>query len=113
MKWAISLFVLLFALWLLASGHYTPLLITFGVVSCLGVVVLSRRMGIVDAEGHPVHLTPRAIRYWLWLAWVIGKANVDVARRILNPKSCTSPPPCCACAPASGPGWAAPPMPIR
>lgn len=63
-----SLLVVLVILWLLLSGHYEFFLVTLGILSSLLVVMVSWRMGIVDAEGHPVHLTPRAVRYWLWLA---------------------------------------------
>jgi len=73
------------AVWLLNSGHYTPLLIGFGVASSLFVVFLSWRMGIVDREGLPVHLVPRALLYSPWLFKEIFKANVDVAQRVLTP----------------------------
>jgi multicomponent Na+:H+ antiporter subunit E len=82
---AISLFVILLAVWLLNSGHYTPLLIGFGVVSSLFVVILAWRMGIVDREGLPVHLIPRGLLYGPWLFKEIFTANVDVSKRILTP----------------------------
>ena len=81
----VALFVVLMAVWLLNSGHYTPLLIGFGVLSCLFVVYLSWRMGIVDREGLPVHLIPRALIYGPWLFKEIFTANVDVAKRTLTP----------------------------
>lgn len=71
--------------WLLNSGHYTPLMIGFGVASCLLVVFLSLRMGIVDDEAVPVHLIPRALVYAPWLVKEIFKSNIDVARRVLSP----------------------------
>jgi multicomponent Na+:H+ antiporter subunit E len=76
---------LLLVLWLLASGHYTVLLISFGVASCAGVVLLCSRMGIVDAEGMPVHLLGRAIRYIPWITYQVVMANFDVAQRVLLP----------------------------
>jgi multicomponent Na+:H+ antiporter subunit E len=79
----VALFLVLMAVWLLNSGHFTPLLIGFGIVSSLFVVFLSWRMGIIDREGLPVHLVPRALLYGPWLFKEIFKANVDVARRIL------------------------------
>ncbi len=79
----VALFVVLMAVWLLNSGHYTPLIIGFGVASSFLVVFLSWRMGIVDREGLPVHLLPRAVLYAPWLFKEIFKANVDVAKRIL------------------------------
>ena len=69
--------------WLLNSGHYTLLITSFGVASCLLVVWLSRRMGIVDEEGMPVHLLHRLPMYLPWIAKEVVKSNLDVARRIL------------------------------
>jgi multicomponent Na+:H+ antiporter subunit E len=73
------------AVWLLNSGHYTPMMIGFGVGSSLFVVWLSRRMGIVDDEAVPVHLIPRAFLYVPWLTKEVFTANLDVARRALAP----------------------------
>lgn len=88
---AISLALVLFALWLLLSGHYVPLLIGLGALSVLLVVTIALRMDVVDREGHPIHLSPKAFLYWPWLAWEIVKSNVDVARRILSPTLPISP----------------------
>jgi multicomponent Na+:H+ antiporter subunit E len=82
---AVALFVILMSVWLLNSGHYTTMLISFGVVSCLLVVWLSWRMGIVDEEGVPVHLIPRAMTYAPWLMKEIFKSNLDVAWRAVKP----------------------------
>lgn len=87
----VALFCLLLGLWLLASGHYTPLLIGFGVASSAAVVVLASRMGIVDREGMPVHLLGRALLYVPWITFEVFKANIDVARRILSPGMNISP----------------------
>ncbi len=88
---AISLALVLFALWLLLSGHYVPLLIGLGALSVLLVVTIALRMDVVDREGHPIHLSPKALLYWPWLGWEIVKANLDVARRILDPRLPISP----------------------
>ncbi len=88
---AISLALVLFALWLLLSGHYVPLLIGLGALSVLLGVTIALRMDVVDREGHPIHLSPKALLYWSWLAWEIVKSNVDVARRILSPTLPISP----------------------
>jgi multicomponent Na+:H+ antiporter subunit E len=85
LKLAVSLFGILMSVWLLNSGHYTPLLISFGVFSSLFVVVLSRRMDIVDDEALPIRLLPRALLYVPWLVKEVFLANVDVARRIAAP----------------------------
>jgi multicomponent Na+:H+ antiporter subunit E len=83
MKHSVALFLLLLTIWLLNSGHYTLLITSFGVASCLLVVWLSRRMGIVDAEGVPIHLLPRLPRYLPWIAKEVVLSNLDTARRIL------------------------------
>jgi multicomponent Na+:H+ antiporter subunit E len=85
LKSAVALFVILLALWMLMSGHYTTMLVTIGVACCVGVVLLARRMGVADEEGVPIHLLPRALRYVPWIAKEVFLANVDVARRILTP----------------------------
>jgi multicomponent Na+:H+ antiporter subunit E len=91
LKYTISLTLVLFGVWMLWSGHTTPLLIAFGILSCLLVVAIVRRMGIVDRESVPVELTPRALLYLPWLLWEIVKANIHVARRILDPRLPISP----------------------
>ena len=87
----LSLFILLFLTWLLLSGIYTGLLLGLGVLSCLVVVAVCRRMKIIDPEGHPNHLIPGLLRYMPWLLWAIVKANIDVARRIVHPRLPMSP----------------------
>ena len=82
---SVSLAVSMMAIWLLWSGHYTSLIITFGALSCLLVVFIARRMHLADPEGHPIHLLPRLLLYIPWLSWAILRANMDVALRILKP----------------------------
>ena len=83
---AFSLGIVLGVLWLLLSGHFTPLLLVLGFCSVTFVVYLALRMEVVDHEGHPIHLNIRAtIFYWLWLLKAIFLANIDVCRRILTP----------------------------
>ena len=92
MKHGVGLFFLLATLWLLASGIYDhTLLFILGFLSCLGVVVLSHRMKILDEEAVPLHLTGRGLKYLPWLAWEVVKANWDVARRVIVPNMPISP----------------------
>jgi multicomponent Na+:H+ antiporter subunit E len=91
MAHAASLAAFLAALWLLLSGHYEPLLLGFGIASCILVVVISLRMDVVDHEGHPIHLGAKALTYIAWLLVEIAKSNIDVARRILDPRAPISP----------------------
>ncbi len=88
---SIFLGAVLFAVWLLLSGHYDALTISYGIFSCALVVVISTRMDVADREGQPIHLTWNALVYWVWLAWQIVLANLDVARRVLSPSLPISP----------------------
>jgi multicomponent Na+:H+ antiporter subunit E len=91
LKYTVSLSLVLFGVWLLWSGHFEPLLLSFGVLSCALVVTIARKMRIVDREGAPVELALRALAYVPWLLWEIVKANIDVPRRILDPRLPISP----------------------
>jgi multicomponent Na+:H+ antiporter subunit E len=88
---AISLGLVLYVVWLLLSGHFEPLLLGLGVLSCVVVVLITRRMDVVDREGHPIHLARGASTYWPWLLWEIVKSNIDVAKRVLDPSLRISP----------------------
>jgi len=83
--------LLLFGLWLMLSGHYNILLLSFGAVSTLITLYLSSRMSVIDREGHPVHLTWKTLKYLPWLFGKIISSNIDVARRILLGNSAISP----------------------
>lgn len=86
MKTTVGLFVLLFGIWLLWSGHYTPLLIGFGLGSCALVVLLAHWMEIIDEEGFPIHLTPRILTYLPWLTVEVIASGLELTRRVLNPR---------------------------
>lgn len=88
---AISLAVVLAALWLLLSGHYEPLILAFGAGSVALVVLIARRKGLTDREGHPIHMLLGGLRYWPWLLVEIAKSNIAVARCILHPRLPISP----------------------
>ena len=81
---AISLTAVLFGAWLLLSGRFTALPISFGVLSVTVAVGIALRMDVIDHESHPVHLTWRIPAYWFWLLVKIVKSNLDVARTILG-----------------------------
>ena len=84
---ALYLIIFLALIWLLLSGHYTPLLLGLGAASCLLVWIISDRMDLVDHEEHPLHLRPvKLVLYWAWLCGEVVKSNIDVARRIVDPK---------------------------
>jgi multicomponent Na+:H+ antiporter subunit E len=89
---AFGLGTILFGFWLALSGHFdSPLLLGFGVGSCVLVVYLSVRMDVVDHEGVPYHVFGRILAYIPWLMKEIFVANVEVARVILSPTPRISP----------------------
>ncbi len=88
---SVSLFGFLYLFWLLLSGLFTPFLLSAGAGCALAVVWLARRMDVLDHEGHPIHLSHRALLYWPWLAREIVKSAWDVSRIILDPKLPVSP----------------------
>ena len=91
LRHVVNLSLFLFAVWLALSGHYTALLLVLGVVASLFVVLLATRAELVDGEVDPVLLKPRVLLYWLWLGREVVKSNIDVTRRILDPKMRISP----------------------
>jgi multicomponent Na+:H+ antiporter subunit E len=48
-------------------------------------------MNVVDDEGHPGQLGPRALIYWVWLFKEILKSGWDVSKIIVHPKLPISP----------------------
>lgn len=87
----VSLALFLFAFWLALSGHYTPFLIASGAACSTLCVLAAARMRIVDGEGHPVELLPRAVTYFPWLIREIAKSAWGVTKIILDPRLPISP----------------------
>ncbi len=83
---ALTLFVALFAVWLLLSGHFDATLMTYGALCCATVVALVTHLGILDIEALPVRLGFRALFYAPWLFKEIVLSNLSVARVILDPR---------------------------
>jgi multicomponent Na+:H+ antiporter subunit E len=82
----------LFGLWLLFSGLFTPLLLAQGALSSIFVAWLARRMGLLTPERDSTMLRPlRCLAYLPWFTWQVAKANADVALRILVPSKGISP----------------------
>jgi multicomponent Na+:H+ antiporter subunit E len=88
MRYAVSLTLLLVALWLGLSGMFQPLLLILGAGSVATVVWIALRMNRVAATVHDPALTSwRMVVYSGWLLKQIVLANLNVARRILAPGS--------------------------
>lgn len=87
----VSLAGFLFAFWLGLSGHYTALFIVIGAICAIACALAAVRMRVLDAEGHPIHLLPRAVTYIPWLLWEIAKSGYAVTKIILHPRLPISP----------------------
>jgi multicomponent Na+:H+ antiporter subunit E len=84
--------LVLFGFWLLLSGHYAPFLVTAGLACAVAAALFTRRMQLLDREGHPLHLAPRAVAgYWPWLLKEIVKSGWVVSKIILHPRLPISP----------------------
>ena len=81
---AISLYGLLFGVWLLLSGFFEPFFLGLAAVCCALVVIIVSRMDAVDGDPLSWSLKPRSIAYIPWLAWQIIRANIDVVRLVLS-----------------------------
>ena len=91
---ALSLWLFCFGLWLLLSGFFdNPLLLSLGALSCTLVVFVAQRVEQLDPEEQPLRLRfgPQLILYWPWLLRQVVLANINVARRILDPELPISP----------------------
>jgi multicomponent Na+:H+ antiporter subunit E len=86
-----SLFVSLFAFWLLLSGYFTAFLLAAGAACAFAVVWFAHRMDVADHEGHPIHVGPAIWLYWPWLLKEIVKSAWDVSRIIVHPRLPISP----------------------
>jgi multicomponent Na+:H+ antiporter subunit E len=80
MRHVLALSVLLSVFWLINSGHYTPQLLFFMLVSVLFVAGLCQYMDVVDGESQPLSITFTLPIYLVWLAKEVVLANIAVAR---------------------------------
>lgn len=79
MRYTFCLFTVLAFIWLSNSGHYTPLILAFGLASILFVILIARRMKVVDQESLPLQLWSSLPGYYLWLLRKIVASNLQVA----------------------------------
>jgi multicomponent Na+:H+ antiporter subunit E len=80
---AALVFAACFGLWLVLSGHPTPLHLAQGVLAGALVTYLNRDLEAVSAS---VRSCPRFLRYLVWLLKEIVVANVQVIRIVLHPR---------------------------
>lgn len=81
---------ILFAFWVMLSGHFTPFLLAAGLGSSVAVFFLARRMRVLE-DGFPIALGIAALTYWPWLVWESVKSAVYVSRIIVSPSLPVSP----------------------
>jgi multicomponent Na+:H+ antiporter subunit E len=75
----------LFALWLVMSGVYQPLIIASGAASSFLCVWIVFRLNLVDPKGILQEFRPLpALRYVVWLTVEIAKADWAVSKVILS-----------------------------
>lgn len=80
----LRLVVLLLITWLLLSGMYVPLMLSFGAVSIAISVWISARMFKVDNERYTFYIDLSFLRFLIKLAVKIVQSNIDVSLRILG-----------------------------
>ena len=89
---SIALFLALFTFYLLLSGQFeNEFLMQAGIVMSFGISALCLYMGILDDEGMPIRFWLKTALYVPWLMWQIILSNIDVAKRVWNPKLPISP----------------------
>lgn len=79
------------ATWIVLSGYFTPMLLTFGAISIAIVLFMCSRMKILDRETVPYLTVIPTLGYFFWLFAEIVKANVQVVKAVLSPELEVSP----------------------
>lgn len=82
----ITLIMVLAAFWLLLSGHYTSWTNSLGFISVLLVAAIVIRMEKTDTHPITFHSIWPLLKYLVWLYGQVISANIEVARRVLQPK---------------------------
>ena len=86
LKSHLALLAGLIVIWCLLSGHYTILLLSLGVLSCLLSYGFYQKM-MRQTKNTRIRIHPiKQFRYTLWLLGEIIKSNIDVIGAILNIK---------------------------
>ena len=80
----ISLYGLLFGVWLLLSGFFSPFFLGLAALCCALVVIIAARMDKVDGAPLSWSLNLRFLTYIPWLAWQVLRANIVVTRLVLS-----------------------------
>ena len=84
MKKIVTLLVLAF-LWLLMSGLYKTLILSFGVISVILVMYFTKRMAENDGYELKSHLSVfNTVKYFRWLFIEVVKSNWTVSKILLS-----------------------------
>ncbi len=70
---------------------FKPLMLFFGLTSCLLVAAIVSRCQIVDSNESTLAILARMLAYVPWLILEVIKSNIDVAKRIWQPTMPISP----------------------
>lgn len=87
----LTTFFLCAVLWLLWSGIFDPLILAFGLASCLLTAWITSKLQVVDASERPLLIFFRMIGYMPWLIMEVIKSNIDVTKRIWKKEMPISP----------------------
>jgi multicomponent Na+:H+ antiporter subunit E len=82
---------LLSAFWAINSGHFSPLFLFFMAVSVIFVVLLCRKMGVIDYESVPIELALSLPAYVAWLIKEVACSNIAVAKCVWGGPESISP----------------------
>jgi multicomponent Na+:H+ antiporter subunit E len=84
----LAVFVILYAFWLLLSGHYDLFHLSLGLICSLLVAFISHDLLIENISAPKrIRKARRFISYVPWLIYQIVLANLHVAYLVLNPKA--------------------------
>lgn len=78
--------LLLYALWLLLSGHYNALFLALGAASSLMVAILANRLRVLEPDERSFAFVWRLILYVPWLIKEIVLSNIEVTKLIWHPR---------------------------
>lgn len=71
---------LLIVSWLLWSGHFEPLMLSFGLISCGFVYYLLHQLEVIQLNPGTAKLLAKLPGYLPWLFWQILLSNLAVAK---------------------------------
>ena len=91
MRHAVLLSLVMAATWLVLSGYFIGMILTFGVISIALVVWMTKRLAILDDETVPYLNIVKTCKYYVWLFIEIVKANIQVLKAVVSPNSEISP----------------------